>query len=179
MSFRLEMLQESVKWAETLYDAANKLSARLEDKAQQSATMAGLFLAAAFGFLKPDNSALAGSHRLVAALLTFTVVIFLLCLAGCLSVTWLRPAPMPMNLQVLRALNEDLLQFPEHKMTDSMKENYLRDRLSIWAAILDNRATVNRDKAFRLKIAQALLAIGMLTVGILLFFVIHSILVSS
>lgn len=60
-----------------------------------------------------------------------------------------------------------------------MKENYLRDRLSIWAAILDNRATVNRDKAFRLKIAQALLAIGMLTVGILLFFVIHSILVSS
>ncbi len=91
MSFRLEVLQESVKWAETLYDAANKLSARLEDKAQQSATMAGLFLAAAFGFLKPDNGALVGSHRLVATLLTFTVVIFLLCLAACLSVTWLRP----------------------------------------------------------------------------------------
>jgi hypothetical protein len=179
MSFRLEVLQESVKWAETLYDAANKLSARLEDKAQQSATMAGLFLAAAFGFLKPDNGALVGSHRLVATLLTFTVVIFLLCLAACLSVTWLRPAPMPLNLQVLRTLNEDLLQFPEDKMTEAMKENYLRDRLSVWAGILDNRAAVNRDKAFRLKIAQALLAIGMLTVGILLFFVIHSILISS
>jgi len=179
MGFRFDVLKESVEWAEGLYEVAQKLSIRLEDKAQQTSTMAGLFLAAAFGFLKPDNAVLIGSHRWVTGLMTFAVVMFLLCLGCCLSVTWLRPGPMPLGLKVLSEVNEDLLKRSEEELTDRYKENYLRDRLNLWDDIINKRTRVNEDKALRLRIAQTLLAVGMSTVGILLFIVIRSILIRA
>jgi len=179
MSFRFDVLKESVEWAECLYEVAQKLNIRLEDKAQQTSTMAGLFLAAAFGFLKPDNAVLFGSHRWVTGLMTFAVVVFLLCLGCCLSVTWLRFGPMPLGLDVVRQVNNDLLTRSEEELTDRYKENYLRDRLDLWDHVINDRTRMNKDKADRLRIAQVLLAVGMFTVGILLFIVIRSILIRA
>jgi len=55
----------------------------------------------------------------------------------------------------------------------------LRDRLNLWDDIINKRTRVNEDKALRLRIAQTLLAVGMSTVGILLFIVIRSILIRA
>src|SRR5580658_748638 len=112
MYFRLEVLKEAVVWAQSLDEAASKITARLEDKAQQSGGMAGLFLAAAFGFVKPEAIAglLHGSNGWTAFLLVNIIVIFLLCLVACLSVLWLRSTPLPLTLSMLTSLNEDLLR---------------------------------------------------------------------
>ena len=54
MSFALDIIKDTVKLAEDRYTEAVQSSVRLDDKAQKAVTLAGLFLAAAFGFVKPD-----------------------------------------------------------------------------------------------------------------------------
>jgi hypothetical protein len=54
MSFTVEVIKDTVRLAEGRDAEAVQASARLDDKAQKTVTLAGLFLAAAFGFVKPD-----------------------------------------------------------------------------------------------------------------------------
>jgi MFS family permease len=171
MSFRMDLLKEAVTWSQSLDDTSSKITARLEDKAQQTGGMAGLFLAAAFGFVKPESVAgmLHGSNGWAAFLLLNVIVIFLLCLIACLSVLWLRNTPLPLTLPMLTSFNEDLLRLPADRLSEEVQENYYRDRISIWEDILEKRKILNEDKAKRLMIAQTLLAAGMLAVSILLF----------
>lgn len=178
VSFRLDLLKEAVAWAETSYETASKITARLEDKAQQTGGVAGLFLAAAFGFLKPEKVAGAAnmSNGLTAFLLINVVVVFLLCLAACLSVFWLQNAPIPLSLPLLMGMNDDLLRLPADRLDDEVQENYYRDRLKVWQNLLDERTDLNKDKARKLGIAQTLLAIGMLGASVLLFASIRSML---
>jgi hypothetical protein len=178
MSFRIDILKEAVAWAQNLDDTTSKITARLDDKAQQTGGMAGLFLAAAFGFIKPESMAatLSGSMRWAAFLLLAIIAILIVCLAACLSVTWLRSTPMPLSLSALTNLNEDVLGLPADVLGDSVQENYYRDRLALWGQTLEMRTRLNRDKAQRLLIAQTLLAGGMLAVSILLVALIRSML---
>jgi hypothetical protein len=174
--FRLDILGEAVKWAQNLDDVAAKLTIRLDDKAQQTGAMAGIFLAAAFGFLKPETIALIGPHKWAARIFSFAIATFLVCLGTCLSVTWLRLSPVPLSLETLNELNEDVLQLPDDLISESVQQNYYRDRLEVWSEILRTRGRLNKGKAARLKIAQALLALGMTTVAFLLFGMIRTIL---
>jgi hypothetical protein len=178
MSFRLEILKDANAWAESLDKTTADLTARLDDKAQQTGGMAGLFLAAAFGFIKPESLAAAfhGSNRWAAMLLMAIILIFLLCLAACLSVNWLQKAPVSLSLEAVTSANNDMLHLPPEVLTDQVQENYYRDRLALWKTVLDRRTVVNRHKALRLGIAQGLLALGMLAVSILLLMVIRSML---
>ena len=178
MSFKLEILRESVSWAEKLEDYGAKTTARLDDKAQQTGGLAGLFLAAAFGFLKPDNFAVLSFHakRWAAGMLLLIIALLLGCLGACLSVTWLRWTPMPISLSVLQKLTEDLIRVEDDKLTDSVQQNVYHDRLRIWATVLESRQNFNARKAKRLRIAQTLLAGAMLSSSMLLFLVVRAIL---
>ena len=178
MAFRIDVLKETVSWAEKLEDYGVKATVRLDDKAQQTGGLAGLFLAAAFGFVKPDSvAALSPGMRVVAGgMLLAIITVLVLCLAACLSVTWLRNTPMPIGLSTLEGLNEDLRALDESALTERVQENFYSDRLKFWEVILESRRLLNRDKARRLMIAQSLLALGMLLVSALLFSVISSML---
>ncbi|WP_433971946.1 hypothetical protein [Tunturiibacter lichenicola] len=79
-------------------------------------------------------------------------------------------------LETLNELNEDVLQLPDDLISESVQQNYYRDRLEVWSEILRTRGRLNKGKAARLKIAQALLALGMTTVAFLLFVMIRTIL---
>ena len=48
-------MRETVSWAEKLDEMGSKSTIRLDDKSQQTGTVAGVFLAAALSFLKPDT----------------------------------------------------------------------------------------------------------------------------
>ena len=172
MSFRLDILKSTLDWAQKLDETTSAVTVRLDDKAQQTGAMAGIFLAAAFGFVKPENIS-TGSNRGAAILLAGIIIVFLLCLAACLSVTWLRNAPLPLSLTTVSGFNDDLLDLPLKEMTEDRQESYYRDQISLWKRILEQRTGLNRDKAHRLLIAQALLAAGMLEVSVLLFQVVH------
>ena len=56
MSFILESLKDIVRMAETRDADQIQTSARLDDKAQKTVTVAGLLLAGTFGFYKPDTA---------------------------------------------------------------------------------------------------------------------------
>jgi hypothetical protein len=88
MSFKLDILAAAVERADQLDDISSHVSGKLEEKAQQTGGIAGLFLAAAFGFLKPDDLSkfLTANGRPFGYLLIATIVVFLACLAACLSV---------------------------------------------------------------------------------------------
>ncbi len=170
MSFRLDLLRETTAWAETLEDYGTKATSRLDDKAQQTGGLAGLFLAAAFGFLKPDSFALPPGHLRTAAfcLLFAIVLIFVLCIGACLTVTWLRQTPVPIALDVVMGLQEGVLDLQDHQLTDAIQENTYYDRLRIWADILSKRTALNQMKARRLLVAQSLLALGIFLCAALL-----------
>ncbi len=170
MSFKLDILAATVERAEKFDDICSSVGRKLEEKAQQTGGMAGLFLAAAFGFLKPDDlsKVLVANGRSAGYLLIATIVIFLACLAACLSVSWLRKAPTPVTLATLSSLNNDLLQLGDEELSEEVRKRYFLDQLHLWESIISIRQQMNRQKAIRLLCAQSLLASGMFLIAILL-----------
>jgi hypothetical protein len=176
MSFRVDLMKETVTWAEKLDEYGSKATIRLDDKSQQTGTVAGVFLAAALGFLKPDSLGGLGAKAklLVASLLFIGVIVLVGCVGACLSVTWLRLNPVPIALSVLKGFADDVVEHKEDQLDDDIKVNLYRDRLRIWQDVLDERVKLNKSKAWRLKVAQSLLVSGVFVISILLFTVIWS-----
>jgi hypothetical protein len=170
MSFKLDILAATVERAAQLDDVSSRVSGKLEEKAQQTGGMAGLFLAAAFGFLKPDDLTkfLVANGRPFGYLLISTIVVFLACLAACLSVTWLKKTPTPLGLATISSLNDDLLRLSDDEVSEDVEKNYFSDQLRLWESIISSRRELNRQKARRLLCAQSLLASGMFLIAILL-----------
>jgi hypothetical protein len=170
MGFRVDIAKAAVDRAAQLDDICSKTALKLDEKAQQTGGMAGLFLAVAFGFLKPDDLTkfLSANGRFVGFLLILLVVVFLACLAACLSVAWLRKTPAPLTHETLESLNKDLMQLRDDELTEAVQSNYFLDQLYLWEPILFVRERTNKNKARRLIWAQSLLAFGMLLAAILL-----------
>jgi hypothetical protein len=171
MSFTVDVIKDTVRLAEDRYADARQASASLDDKAQKTVTLAGLFLAAAFGFVKPDA---AGSFLNILGIYSgimtvITIVVFLASLAVCLSVMWVRSVPQALAIPILDELNGDLTCLPPNELTEQVQENYYKDLLALWGPIIERQIAVNAVKARRLRIAQALLGCGMLSVAALLF----------
>ena len=169
-------MKEVAVWAEKLDEAGSKTTIRLDDKSQQTGTVAGVFLAAAIGFLKPDSLAQVGSRVQSPSLILLLVgVASLICSVGfCLCVTWLRLSPIPIALAVVRSIAEDVAARSEDELTDDVKLNVYREHLRIWERVLLDRVSLNKTKAKRLKIAQTLLASGIVSTSCLLLLAICS-----
>ena len=88
---KLDILDDLLKTAEREFDATVKHFASIEDKAQKTSGLAGLFLAAAFGFMKPESlTALRDQYGISAlALLFLALALFVLTVILCLRAKWL------------------------------------------------------------------------------------------
>lgn len=98
-----------------------------------------------------------------------TIVVFFASLAVCLSVMWVRGVPQALAIPILDELNRDLTRLPPNEITEQVQENYYKDLLALWGPIIEAQRALNAAKARRLRIAQALLGCGMLSVAALLF----------
>lgn len=164
-------MKQTLAWAEKLDEMGSKATIRLDDKSQQTGTVAGVFLAAALSFLKPDSLSGVGPHgrRFAGVLLLTGVVVLVCCVATCLSVTWLRFVPVPVTLDVMSAVSEDLAAHAESEIDTDVKIATYRELLGIWRPILQERILLNKVKARRLGLAQGLLATGIFVISVLLF----------
>ena len=83
MSFRLDTLKTIVQTALKNYKDAVRISTLLDDKARKTGAFAGLFIAAALGFLKPsDLQSMVQSIGLSRTIfLTFQVILLVICLS--------------------------------------------------------------------------------------------------
>jgi hypothetical protein len=170
MSFQEDSLKEAVKSASEIYKDNARISGLLDDKAQKAGALAGIFVAAAFGFIKTNevNDFTIAYGRYSESLLIGSIILFIFCLGVCLSVMWVRGVPMPLGIVALKRLLSDLSGLSPDELTEQVRRNFYLDQLAIWTKILDLQSAFNRTKGRRLWLAQFLLGAGMLLVSALL-----------
>jgi hypothetical protein len=159
---RLKILNDSLVLCSDTYKENARIATVLEDKAQKTGAIAGLFLAAAFGFAKRDNLsdiiALAGNYGIL--LMVLCVLLFLMCVFTCLRVLWVHPSSGPPHPEHVFGVVNALLALGV-PLAGGVSENHLRDQISAWLPALATQQNVNSMKAGRLLVGQKILAAGM------------------
>jgi hypothetical protein len=170
MSFRTETLKSMVEMGSESYKEGVRVATVLDDKAQKTGAIAGLFLAAALGFLKPsDIQALVQGFGWPGVLfLIVEVTVLVVCLSVCLAVMWLRGVPLPVNLSTQILLTQDLFKLPDDQLTEDRERAFYYDQIEIWKSVLDKQRAVNQSKARRLFFAQLSVAISVFITALLL-----------
>ena len=161
---RLDILDDLLKIAEREFDATVKQFASIEEKAQKTSGLAGLFLAAAFGFMKPESlSALQDQYGISAlGLLFLALLLFVVTVVLCLRAMWLQHVPtVGVSLETQAMSAELLLQIGED-LDEEMMIAYKSNQLDIWRATIAEHASANAAKTPLVQWAQRTLTTGIL-----------------
>jgi len=170
--FRLQILSSLVEAGSEEYKENVRINSLLEDKAQKTAGLAGIFLAAALAFIRVDTLSVWPFNRLRILLpLALVIVLLVGCIGFCLAVMWLRAIPGRPTFESLNKLKSDLWPIALGDL-DAYEEGYWGDRSVLWQAVTTEQSTLIKSKAHRLLIAQVILALAMIFVALLLLFLI-------
>src|SRR5258708_9310754 len=94
--FRLEILNSLVEAGSEEYKENVRINSLLEDKAQKTAGLAGIFLAAALAFIRVHTLSVWPFNRLLILLpLPLAIVLRSGCTRFCTPLRYLRPIPAP------------------------------------------------------------------------------------
>jgi hypothetical protein len=150
-------------------DAAATFNA-LDTKAQNTITIAGIFLASSLAFFKLETLQflVANGSTVILFLVGLTAAILIAAIGFCLSALWPREVPLG---NVLRAvdvaetiLNDPIETLPDHYLGRLMEQAHEWNRLS--QKIRDK----NVGKAKAIRNGQLLLGIGILSIVLVLFY---------
>ena len=176
--FRLEILNSLVEAGSEEYKENVRISSLLEDKAQKTAGLAGVFLAAALAFIKVDTLSVWPFNRLrVLFALAAIIVLLVSCIGFCLAVMWLRAMPSRPTLESLNRLKSDLWPIPLADLA-AYEEGYWGDRCGLWQVVTKEQSRLIKSKAHRLLTAHVILALATLVVALLLLLLIGPIICS-
>ena len=162
---KIDILDDLLKTAERDFDAAVKHAAAIDDKAQKTSGLAGLFLAAAFGFVKPESLAtLREQYGLVAlGLLYLALSLFVVTVVLCLRAMWLKDVPTSgVSLESQEMSAEFLLQLEDADLDEEMMVAYRSNKIEIWRSTIAERFTANVAKTRLVHWAQRALTGGIL-----------------
>ncbi|MCU1329935.1 MAG: hypothetical protein JWN34_5305 [Bryobacterales bacterium] len=165
---KTDILDGLLAVAEREFDATVKHFALIEDKAQKTSGLAGLFLAAAFGFMKPESlSALRQQYGLVAlGLLFLALLLFVVTVVLCLRAMWLKDVPMAgVSLESQGMAAELVLQIGD-ELDEEMIFAFKSNELDIWRATITERVTANAAKTPLVQWAQWALTLGILVTAV-------------
>ncbi|MGZ4858296.1 MAG: hypothetical protein ACXV5R_09050 [Candidatus Angelobacter sp.] len=166
--FRLEILKSLVEAGSERYKENIRINSLLEDKAQKTAGLAGVFLAAALAFIKIDTLSAWPFNRLrILIPLVVAVALLVCCIGFCLAVMWVRQMPGPPSFKALNQLKTDL--WPITSGLESYEAGYWGDRSALWQNVVDEQSSLIGSKAKRVLFAQITLAAAMFAVAFLLF----------
>ena len=163
------MLSQALTAASDVYKENARISALLDDKAQKTATIAGIFLAAAFAFLRRESVQdlkMAGGF---AGMLLFgaSLALFLASIVASGLVLWVRKLKLPPDPEKILGACNALLK-DANGPTDTARENHIRDQTVSWNHANQTQDQVISDKSERLKAAQWLLLLGIMAAAGLL-----------
>jgi hypothetical protein len=151
------------------YGENASISATLEDKAQQTATLAGVLLAADLGFTKSDTFApltARYSKGIAEFFVLSTVLVLLISIAISLAVLWPRDRPYFPGSK-LHEMGEEMAALPDGELDDAALARFLNNQSGLWQSILNDQQAINDIKARLLLLAQIALAYSFLLVGLL------------
>jgi hypothetical protein len=146
--FRLEILKSLVEAGSERYKENVRINSLLEDKAQKTAGLAGVFLAAALAFIKIDTLSAWPFNRLrILIPLGVAVVLLVCCIGFCLAVMWVRQIPGPPTFAALNQLKTDL--WPIITGLEPYEARYWGDRSVLWQNVVDEQSSLIDSKAKR------------------------------
>lgn len=151
------------------YEEKGDIFIALDNKAQATISLAGIFIAAVFAFLRlQDPTALnqfIGRFEIVAiaSLIALLIAVVVLCLLA-LRVREVRTAPPP---QQFFELTKDVLNLSPEQVSVAHHEDLLKDLIATWTEVLDDGQRANAKKASWVQTAQLLVAIAMISLAVL------------
>jgi hypothetical protein len=175
-SLRIELLGRTLQSCVDEYKDKGITFSNLDTKAQNTTTIAGVFLAAVFAFLQGDNLTkficLGGIHAI--RLLGVSIVLLLSSALFCLYTMRIRKLVAPLESKALDKMVQDLLRADPSEFTDTIAENFLRDQVSVWKEVLTDMSRKNLDKAKAVFIGQVLLITAIIIIAILSLVIMYS-----
>jgi hypothetical protein len=159
----LALLSDLLVTAQRDFDANVKHSASMDDKAQKLSGLSGIFLAVAFGFVRPESLIELRKHfgNPSLLLLGLSLALLVACIVVCLLAMWHREVPLS---GISLGAHEDAVnivrEFPSGTIDDELTEFYRQNQIDIWRAATDECRAVNKSKDRFVLWAQILLGLG-------------------
>jgi len=171
--YREDILKMMQSHAADSYKETVRVSALIEDKAQKTAALAGVFLAAGLGFIKPENLKPDSSFGSFWVLfpLTLAVVCLIITVVLCLRALWIREQAAPIQMVLMKKMVLRIGALPDPALTDELQD---RSRIQVtnwWVDILDRQERTSRKKAWHVRCAQGWLTVSIFLVAISLLIV--------
>lgn len=171
--FRLQILKDLCAVGSENYKENVRTIGLLEDKAQKTAALAGIFLAATLAFIKPETFDKWPFNRLrVWAPLSAAVVLLIVSIAFSVAVLWIRSMVETLPFSSVDRFRVELFGV-EAAQLHQYEEGYWGDTAAVWKQILTRQTPIITSKGNRLQWAQITLALAMLCVGALLLLIIQ------
>ena len=153
---RLELLQSFSEAYAGVLEAAKVL----EGKAQASITIAGIFFAAAFAYVRDMHDA----HVLDQSCLTITMTLLSCSVVSALLALRISHLPIPPLGDAIAPYVLDLIQLEAAELTTEHLRRYDHDRLRMWQAAVDRARLACRSKAAHVWRSQILIAAAMVPI---------------
>lgn len=178
--FRVDALKALLQNASDNYRENSKIMSALDDKAQKTIATAGIFLAATFAFMKPENihSVAVNLNLDFLIFLLMTISTFILCVGACIWEMWLTTVPLPIPFKIFRKMTNDALSAERHLEAPVLEEAFSTEQIYFWEQTLDSQIVTNTKKAHRLLFAQCSLGCGILLVASILIKIVVAELIS-
>ena len=171
--FRLQVLKDLCTVGSENYKENVRTIGLLEDKAQKTAALAGIFLAATLAFIKPEAFEKWPFNRLrVWIPLSAAVVLLIACIAFSVAVLWVRSIVESVPFSSVEKFKVGLFGVGDAALHE-YEQGYWEDTAAIWKQILTQQSPIITSKANRLLGAQITLALAMLSVAALLLLIIQ------
>ena len=167
LPFKLDLLKRLVEVGELSYKENVRIASVLDDKAQRTSTIAGIFLAAGFAALKPETLATLSGPVLV-VLLSVAVALLILSVGASLLAMWARTNAPPLSVEDISSMTRDVLVLPDVRITADLEARTYLDQGRIWSSCVAAQDEVNAKKARLLRFAQITVALAIATIGLFL-----------
>ena len=163
------MLEQALAAATDIYKENARIISVIEDKAQKAAGLAGVFLAAAFAFLRKDSlTSLAELLNVLGlVILTISIVLMLACVSLAAWTLWASEMKGPPNSDTILE-NVDARLAAADGLTDASRENNLREQARAWNEAIATQCNAIAYKSKLLIWTQGSLLTGVATVFALL-----------
>lgn len=172
-----ELLGNLLARGEANYQETARISGVLDDKAQNTSTMAGALIAAGLVFVQLPQITLPLLARYVGLigliLLALAIVSLVICLYLCLVTMWPRSRSGPLSFDALKEMVADLVDLSPDKLSDERQENHLKQQAAMWEHCLDSMFSVNKKKERALLGAQVALALALSSAAFVLLQILY------
>lgn len=173
---RIQMLESTLQACVDEYADDSEIHSNLDAKAQNTTTIAGIFLAAAFAFLQGDNVAgfvrLASKYSLI--LLGLAIVLLLASIAVCVFSMRIRTVTGRLRANTVAGMVQNILDHAPVPADETI-ENYLWDQINAWRQALDSISADNASKAQTVFVGQLLLGMAVILVAVLLLVILYNV----